>query len=147
MGLPTIKHLVKSAFRAFVTAPPVVGAAYVVGLAAWAGQRSASDVGEIGDERRAEAFDVFVTGRYADEILRMRIGILATAVAFGLILGLAAEVLVRLKYPRSRIARRSFAGAFVESAFVVMVLHACVVAWSMADSPQLYAAHWYALGG
>ncbi len=147
MGLPTMRKELESALKAFVTAPPVVGALYVMGLAAWAGQRSASDVGEIGDERRAEAFDVFVARRYADELMRMRIGIIATAIAFGIVLGLAAEVLVRLRHPPSRIGRRSLAGALVESALVVMVLHTCVVAWSMADSPQLYAAHWYALGG
>lgn len=133
--------------RALVTAPPVVGALYVLGLAAWAGQRASDDDSDLGDVRRAEAVATFIERRFASEIGRMKLGIVAAAIALGLVLGLVAEVLLRARNPRPRLMRRSFAGAFVESALLVAALHAMLVLWAMADSPQLYAARWYAKGG
>jgi arylsulfatase A-like enzyme len=133
--------------RALVTAPPVVGAAYLLGLAAWAGQRASEDDSDLGDIRRAEAVATFIERRFATEIGRMKIGIVAAAIALGIVLGLAAEVLLRARNPRPRLMRRSFSGALVESALLVAALHAALVLWAMADSPQLYAARWYAKGG
>jgi arylsulfatase A-like enzyme len=130
-----------------LTAPPVVGAAYLLGLAAWAGQRASEDDSDLGDVRRAEAVATFIERRFASEIGRMKIGIVAAAIALGIVLGLVAEVLLRARNPRPRLMRRSFAGAFVESALLVAALHAMLVLWAMADSPQLYAARWYAKGG
>jgi arylsulfatase A-like enzyme len=133
--------------RSVVTAPPVVGASYLLGLAAWAGQRGSEDDSDLGDVRRAEAVATFIERRFAPEIGRMKIGIVAAAIALGLVLGLVAELLLRARNPRPRLMRRSFAGAFVESALLVAGIHAMLVLWAMADSPQLYAARWYAKGG
>lgn len=130
-----------------MTAPPVVGAAYLLGLAAWAGQRASEDDSDLGDVRRAEAVATFIERRFASEIGRMKLGIVAAAIALGIVLGLVAEVLLRTRLPRPRLMRRSFAGAFVESALLVAAIHAMLVLWAMADSPQLYAARWYAKGG
>src|SRR5438045_9459481 len=101
--------------RAIATSPPVVGAAYVVGLAVWAGQRASEDDSDLGDVRRAEAVATFIERRFASEIGRMRIGVVAAAIAVGLVLGLVAEVLLRARAPRPRLTRRSFAGPLVES--------------------------------
>ncbi len=124
--------------RAAVVSPPIVGAAYVSGL-------SAIDAG--GDRGRAEAVDAFITDRFPAELSRMRLGVIAVAIALGLVVGLVAEVLLRLRHPSTRLARRSAATRFVESALLVAGLHAALVGWSMADSPQLYVAGWYAAGG
>jgi arylsulfatase A-like enzyme len=140
---------ISRALRSAVTAPPVVGALYVLGLAAWAGRRAKGDDAELGDVRRAEAIAAFIEKRFAAEIARMTIGIVATAIAIGLVVGLVADVLIRIR-ARTRAAskpRPTVLAALVESAVVVFAVHASLVLWAMADSPQLYAARWYALGG
>lgn len=144
MGL---RRRASSLLRAVLTAPPIVGAAYLLGLAAWAGQRASDDDADLGDVRRAEAVATFIERRFAAEIGRMKIGIVAAAIAVGLLVGLVADLLLRARTPRPRLARRSAAGAFVEAALLVAAVHAVLVAWAMADSPQLYAARWYAKGG
>ncbi len=133
--------------RAFVTAPPVVGAAYLLGLAAWAGQRGDADDADLGDVRRAEAVATFIERRFAAEIGRMKIGIVAAAIALGLVVGLVADLLLRARTTRPRLARRSTVRALFEAWLLVAAVHAVLVTWAMADSPQLYAARWYAKGG
>jgi arylsulfatase A-like enzyme len=132
-----------------MVAPPVVGAAYLLALAAWAGTRTTSVEADVGDVRRAEAMEAFMTRRFASEILRMKIGIAATAIGLGLLLGLVAELLQRLRGRGGGAARRRrpLAGLALESLALVAALHALLVAWAMADTPQLYAAEWYARGG
>jgi arylsulfatase A-like enzyme len=135
------------ALRALFASPPVCGAAYLAGVAAWAGTRTSGVDADVGDVRRAEAVETFINRRFAAEIFRMKIGVIATAIALGLVLGLVAELMVRLRYPSPSLARRSFAGAVGEAVLLVAGLHAVLVGWAMADTPQLYAAEWYAQGG
>ncbi|MBX3233140.1 MAG: sulfatase [Labilithrix sp.] len=130
-----------------LVSPPVAGAAYLVGIAAWAGTRTGSVDSDIGDLRRADAVAVFMQRRFPAELTRMKVGVIAMALALGLVLGLAAEVLLRARHPRRRLLRRSAAGALVEGVLLVAALHAFLVLWAMADTPQLYAAEWYAQGG
>jgi arylsulfatase A-like enzyme len=140
---------ISGVLRSAITAPPLVGALYVLGLAAWAGRRAKGDDAELGDVRRAEAIAAFIEKRFAAEIARMTIGIVATAVAIGLVVGLVADALIRIR-ARTRAAskpRPTTVLALFESAAVVFAVHASLVLWAMADSPQLYAARWYALGG
>jgi len=132
--------------RSVVGAPPVVGAALVVALAAWAGQRGSGDDADLGGLRRADAIESFIEHRFAVEITRMKVGIVATALCLGLIVGLVADVLMRLRARGGRGARGGTRG-LIETALVCAGLHASIVAWSMADSPQLYASRWYAQGG
>jgi arylsulfatase A-like enzyme len=127
--------------------PPVVGAFYVVGLAALAGSSAGGVDSDVGDVRRAEALETFIAKRFPAEIVRMKVGVVATAVALGVVLGLLAEVLLRLRHSSPRLARRSSARALVESALLVATTHAVLVMWAMADAPQLYAGRWYARGG
>lgn len=129
-----------------LAAPPIVGALWVVGLAAWAGQRGAGDDADLGDLRRAEAMETFIQQRFGGEVARMKIGIVATAVAFGLVIGLVADVLVRLR-GRTRPGGRSLGATAVESLLLVAGIHALIVLHAMAETPQLYAARWYAHGG
>lgn len=137
-----VRSLVRSIARV-LGAPPVVGALWVLGLAGWAGQRGAGDDSDLGDLRRAEAMEAFIQQRFGGEIVRMKIGIVATAVAFGLVIGLVADVLVRLRGGK----RRTVGWTAVESLFVVAALHAIIVLHAMAEVPQLYASRWYARGG
>lgn len=142
-GLARVARIV----RAAIVAPPLAGALVVLGLAAWAGQRRGGDDADLGDLRRADAVESFVAHRFASEITRMRIGIIATALALGLVIGLVAEGMSRVRYPARRLAQRGSARAFVENVLVCLGVHAAFVGWAMADSPQLYAARWYAKGG
>jgi arylsulfatase A-like enzyme len=138
---------VRLKLRAALAAPPFAGALVVVGLAAWAGRRGAADDADLGDLRRAEAVESYVAHRFASEITRMQIGIVATAIALGLMLGLVAELLVRARYSRTDLAQRQIWRAFLENALVCFAIEAALMLWAMADSPQLYAARWYAMGG
>jgi arylsulfatase A-like enzyme len=133
--------------RAVLTAPPFAGALVVVGLAVWAGRRGTADDADLGDLRRAEAVESFVAHRFASEITRMQVAIVATAIALGLLLGLVAELLVRVRYSRTELAQRPIWRAFLENALVCFAIEAALMLWAMADSPQLYAARWYAMGG
>lgn len=134
--------------RRVLVSPPVAGAAYLAGIAAWSGTRTSSVDAEIGDVRRADAVETFMNRRFPAELLRMKVGVVATAVALGIVLGLVAELLVRMRHGRRpALTRRSAGLAFVESVFLVAALHAFLVLWAMADTPQLYAAEWYAQGG
>jgi arylsulfatase A-like enzyme len=154
--------------RAIATSPPFVGALVVLGLAAWAGQGSDADsafggAALGGAAHGGAAFGDAALGGAAlggaalHELTRMKIGMAAAAVALGLVVGLVADVLIRLRYPSSgggiggigggARARRGALKAFVETALVCFGVHASLVAWSMAESPQLYAARWYAQGG
>ena len=142
--------------RAVLTSPPLVGALYVLGLAAWAGKRAAADDADLGDLRRAEAMASFIEKRFAAEIGQMKVAIVATAIATGLAVGLASDLLLRLREasaarpaspspPRS--ALRDALGRLGPAVVAVSAVHAVLVLWAMADSPQLYAARWYARGG
>ncbi|MDF2693473.1 MAG: Choline-sulfatase, partial [Labilithrix sp.] len=135
------------AARAGLASPPLVGAAYVAAISVWSGMRASGVDVDVGDPRRAEAVEVFIARRFPAEVTRMKIGVLATAIALGLVIGLVAEALLWLRSPASTLARRGAARAIAEAALLVVVLHAALVGWAMADSPQLYAAGWYAQGG
>ena len=143
---PALRNLTRK-LRELAAAPALAGVLVVVGLALSAGRRSHADDAEVGDLRRAEAVESFVEHRFAAEITRMEIGIVATAVALGLLVGLAAEVLTRLRYPAPLLRRRGTLRAFVENACVCLGVQGTLMLWAMADSPQLYAARWYAAGG
>lgn len=136
--------------RAVVTSPPVAGAIVVSVLAAWAGRRVVGDDADLGSSRRVEAVEYFVAKRFAGEIAGMKIGIFAIAIALGLVIGLCVEVLQRVRYAPGAITRRREVRAWavlVENVVACAAVHAAMVAWGMADSPQLYAARWYAKGG
>lgn len=143
--LPASIQRIARLARAALVSPPVLGAAYLAILSAWTGT-SATDA-DVGDTRRAAVAEAFVARSFSAEITRMRIGVLATAIAFGLVLGLVAELLLWLRGPRAGRGRWRGWLAPVESFALVVGLHAALVGWSMADSPQLYAATWYARGG
>ncbi len=140
------KHLrsVLGAAGALASAPTLLGPAYLLGMVWLAGRREGAADVDVGDPRSAAALVSFIERRFATEVAQMRIALVALAIAFGIVIGLAASGLVAL---RRRGVRPMFPWAFLESLLVVAVLHALVVLWSMADAPQLYAPHWYALGG
>lgn len=148
--LPRLTRIARRAhrgLRAFLVSPPIAGAAYLAVLAVWSGARTSSVDSDIGDVRRADAVETFMNRRFPAELFRMKIGVLATAVAVGLVLGVAAEVLLRLRHPGPKLRARPRPRALLESVLLVAALHAALVLWAMADTPQLYAAEWYAQGG
>ena len=122
-----------------LAAPPVLGAAYLLLLAWRAGQRASDH--DLGD--KAQAMSRFIELRFQGDIHRIAVAIGAAAVALGLLLGLLAWGLMRL---RSRRERGLVAGA-AEGLGLVAALHAWLLVHAMAQSPQLYAATWYAEGG
>lgn len=136
------RSILSKTARAFVTAPPVIGATYVLALAIGSGQRGQGDDADLGGVGRADAMATFIEHRFGSEVTRMKIGIAATAIALGLVIGLVVDLTMRLRGRRVSSAR-----AFLEAALGCVVLHASLVAWSMAKSPQLYASRWYAQGG
>lgn len=71
---------------------------------------------------------------------------IVAALAFGLGLGLAADLLTRLRHGAGGLARRSALPSFLEALLLVAGLHAAVVGWSMADTPWVYAGRWYDVG-
>ena len=66
-----IARRIARAVRAMLLSPPVLGSAYVVGLAAWAGTRTGAVDADVGDVRRAEAMQTFMYRRFPSEIFRM----------------------------------------------------------------------------
>ncbi len=137
--------------RDVLTSAPFVGAVYVLGLAAWAGQRGGVDDADLGDVRRADAMASFIEKRFSSEIGRMKLAIVATAIATGLLVGLVADLVLRWREYEQRhrgaAPAKSTVRLLVESVVAVALVHAVTVLWAMADSPQLYAARWYARGG
>lgn len=131
--------VIARAARAGIASPLVVGPVYVLALTLLS--RAPADVGALGDPRRQEAMH-----RFGSDLQRMGIAIVASAIGFGLLLGVAALVMCRLRRP-SRAVRASMRARLVESGLVVASLHAVLLAWSMARTPQLYAARFYAQGG
>ncbi len=134
----------KLALRGAAVSPPFVGVLYLIGLVAYSGTRAGVDA-DVGDVRRAEAVETFITKRFPAELVRMKVGVVATAIALGLLIGLVAEALVRLR--GAPLQRRSAWVDLLHALGLVAVLHALLVLRAMADTPQLYAADWYAQGG
>src|SRR5262245_848702 len=103
-----------TAMSSVVTAPPAVGALYVLALAAIAGRRGLDDDADLGDGRRIDAVAAFIEHRFDHEITRVKIGIVAAAIALGIAIGLVGEVLVRLRHPKVRLLERPWWKALVE---------------------------------
>ena len=125
---------------------PVLGVAYMLAMAAWAGRAAALDEREGGSQARQ--IDAVVHGPFGGEIHRMEMAIAAAAIAVGILLGGAASLLVAL---RDRVAaapsRRPVWLRWLMLAAIVAALQAGLELWAMAVHPQLYASAWYARGG
>jgi arylsulfatase A-like enzyme len=135
-----------SSFVRSLAYPPLVGAAYVLVLAAWAAQSPTVD-GRAGGAQ-ARQIEAVVEGRFGAEIGRVGIAIVATAIVVGALLGWAAWALIVLRdrvespeLPRSLLHETAL--LFV----VVAALHGAMELWGMAHDPPLYADAWYARGG
>jgi arylsulfatase A-like enzyme len=128
--------------------PPLVGAAYMLGLALWAGQSPSLDEREAGAQARQ--IDAVVHGPFGAEVTRMSVAIAAVAIAVGAVLGWAAAGLIALRDQLGappRTATRSGARRSLLVLVLVAGLHGAMLFWAMAHDPQLYADAWYARGG
>jgi arylsulfatase A-like enzyme len=126
--------------------PPLVGAVYVLVLAAWAARSPTVDARTGGAE--VDKLESFVRTRFAGEITRMGVAILATSLALGVAIGGGAWLLAGLRdalRPPPR-ARGPVRDAMLSLALVV-TLHASLELWAMARDPALYQGAWYAHGG
>ncbi|HEY4014391.1 MAG TPA: sulfatase [Polyangiaceae bacterium] len=125
---------------------PLLGAAYMLAMASWAGRAAALDEKEGGAQARQ--IDAVVHGPFGGEVHRMEMAIAAAAILVGVLLGVAASTLVAL---RDRVVvaprPRSFARRMWSLAALIVGLHAGLELWAMARHPQLYAGAWYARGG
>jgi arylsulfatase A-like enzyme len=122
--------------------PTVLGAIYVVLLAARAGSMSSEDA-RLG--KQARQFSSFVTGQFGSEVLRVGVAIVTSAIVIGGVIGFVAGALVRLR-DRGKTRRPWWRAALLHLA-VIAGLHGLLVLWGMARTPQLYADRWYAEGG
>ncbi len=125
--------------------PPLVGAAGLLGLAAYAGKKAASDSRVAG----VEASDVThaIQTHFGAHVHRATLLIAAVAALSGLALGLAASILVRLRAwlggePPPRSPRYT-----LEGIAVLMGLYAVVLCEALAERPQLYEDAFYQAGG
>lgn len=119
--------------------PALIGALYVLALAAISGRRG--DDAALGD--KAEAVSHFIEAKFATDVAKIATAIGAAAVGIGLLVGLLAYAIMW-----ARGAHRAHLSRFVlESAAVVAAVHASFVVVGMARSPQLYVASFYAKGG
>jgi arylsulfatase A-like enzyme len=125
--------------------PPMLGAAYVAWLAVRAARTPPEDPQELGAQ--AQQIESLVEGHFGGEIGRIAVGILAAAVVYGLVLGAIADGLVALRRRLHPALARTRTGRWFAVLGIVVVLHAAIELWGMADDPQLYAAAWYARGG
>jgi arylsulfatase A-like enzyme len=122
--------------------PLCTGPAYVLALAARAGTRGLDAAADLGDASRAKAMEAFIVTRYAGEIRRVTIAIVCAALAIGMILGIMAELAIRLRARPVRGALRRGAHGLA----LVAALHGFVTLWAMARTPQLYVGEFYAQG-
>jgi arylsulfatase A-like enzyme len=128
----------------FLSRPPLLGAAYLAALALHAGRNPAVDTQEVGaDASRVEAF---VHSRYAGEIHRLGVAIIATALLVGAGIGLLSSALFALRTKLEERPARSAPRRAALGFLLVVVLHAGLELWGMARYPQLYSAAWYARG-
>lgn len=132
---------------AVLRSPVVIGVVLMLVLAVIAGRRGAGDLGGTSDARIAEVLERFVAHGVAGEIARIERAIAAAAAGLGLVVGLCAEGLVRARYGASGGASRGLWRVVIENVVVCFAIESMLVLWSMAESPQLYAARWYAMGG
>jgi arylsulfatase A-like enzyme len=135
---------IASLVASFVLRPTVVGALYVVALAARAGTHVQADPA-LGDQER-EITD-FVHGAYGSEIARVTLAIVAAAIVIGAALGFVAGLLVHVRDRVGRVAPRTPLGRAFATLVVTALLHGTFELWAMAKSPQLYAESFYARGG
>ncbi len=152
--LPALRRLFVRSLRGGVSAavafaralakPPVVGAVYVAWLAIRAARAAPEDPQELGQQ--AHQIESLVQGHFGGEIGRIAVGIIAAAVVYGLVLGVAADGLIGLRLRLHPSLPRSTARRWVSVFTGVVLLHAAIELWAMADDPQLYAATWYARG-
>jgi arylsulfatase A-like enzyme len=124
--------------------PPLLGAAYVAWLAVRAARTAPDDPQELGAQ--AHQIESVVEGHFGGEVGRIAVAIVAAAVVYGLVLGIAADGLVALRRRLHPSLSRSQTSRWLSVLGVVVLLQATVELWAMADDPQLYAAAWYARG-
>lgn len=128
----------------FFSRPAVIGAVYVLALAARAGTRRAEGEGQqLGDH--AQAITQVVYGAFGGEVARIGVAIVCAALVVGAVLGTVAGALVWL---RERVAGEATTLRRAAAVLAVtMALQGLVELRAMAQAPQLYADGWYARGG
>ena len=125
------------------TSPAVVGAAYLLGIAAGeAGGPKSEDVQRIlgdGGRRISRA----LATQFRDDVSLAKLRVVLLALGIGAALGLLAGYAVR-RLAAGRVGRGAQAGAVL---LVVASLHAAVAGWSIAMYPALYDEALRAQGG
>jgi arylsulfatase A-like enzyme len=135
-----------TALSRVVARPPLVGAVYVLALAAWAARTPTIDARAGGAE--VQKLESFVHTRFSGEISRIGVAIVAASLAVGTLVGGLAWALMAVRDalhpPRPP---RSVARETLVALSLVAFLHATLELWSMARDPALYEGAWYAQGG
>jgi len=135
-----------SLFPRVVVRPPLIGAVYVLTLAAWAARNPTVDARTGGDE--VQRLESFVHTRFAGEISRVSLAIVAASLAVGAGIGCGAWALMALRdVLQQRRRAPSVLRETLHGLALVVCLHAGLELWSMARDPSLYEGAWYAHGG
>jgi arylsulfatase A-like enzyme len=135
-----------SSFVRSLAFPPLLGGAYLVVLAGWAAQSATVD--ERAGGAQARQIEALIHGKFGEEIGRVGVAILATALLVGALLGWVARGLVALREGLTPPAP-SRSALWEATLLLVLVagLHGALELWGMAHDPPLYADAWYARGG
>lgn len=138
---PRVRERLLRAFRS----PLVLGAAYMLGLTAFAGYGGLEDDSDLG--KNAHAIADFVSTQFGPEVRRIALSLGAVAVSMGLVLGLVAGGLRDLRWKLHGITKTKRRHEIAELLMVIATLHASLLAYAMAKMPQLYVGSFYAKGG
>jgi arylsulfatase A-like enzyme len=128
-------------------APPVIGAAYLLGVVIHAAATPlvSDDASTPGPEARALA--EMIVRNYGGEIARFGARLVVVSLAVGAALGALAGGLVALRDRAAGRGARRPLGRAVRALLVTAALHAWALAWTMARKPQPFVDAWYAEKG
>jgi arylsulfatase A-like enzyme len=139
MARPTLSVLSRLA------RPELAGAAYMLATVAFVGYRAAADsrVGGVEASHVTQA----ISAHFAHHVVRVTHLLMALAVLFGLALGAAAGVLVRLRAALGGERQPEGLRLLGAATPVLVALHAASLLHGMAVRPQLYEESFYGAGG
>lgn len=123
-----------------LVAGPAVGACFVLAATAWA--FSGGDDDKVLGVRASPIVEL-ARRHFASDVRALTASMIATAIALGAAIGIVAELAMLLR----RRPPRTFAGRALTRVLLVSALHASLLAYGIARTPQLYTdVLWLRLG-
>lgn len=125
----------------------LLGAAYLLAITRWSLARPVAGAEATLLGERARAVATLLDARDARAAHETELAVYGAALALGAVLGVAAGSLARASDHLARRGPRAWPRLALASACGAALLHAWLVAWSMATTPALYAPWFYDRGG